>query len=234
MVATFWAMSGDDRICTAAARSVFETAGRLAALAGLVTGGAIIYFTGEAPVGPESQYVLDAVNQVLNRRLTERLREQLGGTYSPSVSATLSRLPVEHYEIAVAFGSSADRADELSDAVFETVRDLIKTGPTEQELHDVAEQQKRARETGLRQNGYWAGMLSTYAQAGWDLSAIAASDPPGGGSALTAAVVQQAARRYFDLANYARFTLVPEKQKAQLQLQSTSVRAREGQGDRSP
>lgn len=183
----------------------------------------IFYFTGEAPVAPGSQYVLDAVNQVLNRRLTERLREELGGTYSPSVSATLSRLPTQHYEIAISFGSAPDRVDELSDVVLDAIRELRERGPTEQELHDVAEQQRRARETGLRKNGYWLGMLSTYAEAGWELESIAMSDPPGGGSSLTAAAVQEAARRYFDFENYARFTLVPEKQKAQISDQSTAT-----------
>lgn len=185
----------------------------------------LLYFTGEAPVTAASQYVLDALNQVLNRRLTERLREQLGGTYSPSVRATLSRFPTQHYEIAVAFGSAPDRVDELTQAVLDVIRDLQRTGPTAQELHDVAAQQRRARETGLRQNGYWLGMLATYAEAGWDLKSIAATEPPGGGGALTADVITRAAQRYFKLDNYAQFSRVPEKQQLTPERQPAAARA---------
>jgi zinc protease len=170
-----------------------------------------IFFTGEAPVTPESRYLFDAVSQVLERRLTERLREQLGASYAASVNGTLNRYPTEHYEIAVGFGSAPDRADELSAAVLDAIRELRESGPTERELHDVAEQQKRAREIGLRQNGYWLDMLSTYAEAGWTLASIGESDPPGGGPALTLTSVRDAARRYLGLDNHAIFTLIPDR-----------------------
>jgi zinc protease len=171
----------------------------------------VIFFTGEAPVTRESRYVLDAVNQVLGRRLTERLREELGGSYSPSVSATLGRFPSENYEITIGFGSAPDRADELTAAVLDAIRGLRESGPTARELHDVEEQQKRAREIGVRRNEYWLNTISMYAEAGWDLRGIGDRDPSGEGVELTVTGVRDAARRYLNIDNYAIFTLMPER-----------------------
>ena len=169
----------------------------------------VLYFTGKAPITPETQYILDGANVVLQRRLTERLREQLGGTYSASVRASLSRYPDDHYEVAISFGSAPERIDELTAAVLAEITDLQKVGPTPQEVHDVAAQQERSRETALRQNSYWLGTLASYAMSGWDISGLDAVEPPGGGKALTAQVIQRAAREYFNLENYVVISRVP-------------------------
>ncbi|HEU4643678.1 MAG TPA: insulinase family protein [Gemmatimonadaceae bacterium] len=168
-----------------------------------------LYFTGTAPVTPEREYVLNALAQVLQRRLTERLREEMGGTYSPSVGTALTTHPLTRYEITVAFGSAPERVDELTRAVLATIHDLQQKGPTAQEVHDVAEQQERGRETGLRQNGYWLSMLASYAREGWDFASIAAPQPPGGGQALTADAIQRAAKEYLTSDNYVQLSLAP-------------------------
>ncbi|HEX6535316.1 MAG TPA: insulinase family protein [Gemmatimonadaceae bacterium] len=168
-----------------------------------------LYFTGSAPVTPEREYVLDAMGQVLQRRLTERLREQMGGTYSPSVRTALTTRPVARYEISIGFGSAPERVGELTNAVLAVIHDLQRTGPTERELHDVAEAQERARQTGLRQNGYWLSMLSTYDREGWPLASIARAEPPGGGGSLTADAIRDAARDYLSAKNYVEISLAP-------------------------
>jgi zinc protease len=168
-----------------------------------------LVFTGEAPITLESRSHLDALIRVFQRRLTERLREQLGGTYSPGVSAGVSRFPVPRYEVSVSFGSAPERVDDLVAATLEIMRDLRERGPTANEVHDAAEAQRRQRETALRENGYWLNMLVLHDDEGWDFASIAQPEPPGGGRALSAAVIQDAARRYLGASNYVQVTLVP-------------------------
>jgi zinc protease len=169
-----------------------------------------LIFTGSATVTPEKQYELDALSELLERRLTERLREKLGGTYSPSVSTSMSTRPIARYELAIGFGSAPERVDELVTATLDVVKEIQASGPTAQELHDVAEAQRRSRETGLKQNGYWLGMISSYAQENWDFAKLAATEPPGGGSSLTAARLTEAAKTYLDLGNYVQVSLFPQ------------------------
>jgi zinc protease len=167
-------------------------------------------FTGTAAnVTPAAHYELDALEQLLDRRLTDRLREALGGTYSPSVSGSLWSRPTARYELSIGFGSAPERVDELVGATLEVIEALRRDGPTAQELHDIAEAQRRSRETGLKQNGYWLGMLTSYVQESWEFASLAADQPPGGGTSLTAARLTEAARRYLDLSNYVLVTLYP-------------------------
>ena len=92
--------------------------------------------------------------QVLEIRLRESLREDLGGTYSVSASANYSKIPREEYTITIGFGCSPDRTDELIKGVFKEIEQLKTNGPTDKQVADVKETFLRDQETNMKQNGY--------------------------------------------------------------------------------
>ena len=54
------------------------------------------------------------VADVLELRLRELLREDLGGTYHVSVDGSVSRYPGERYRIDLGFGCDPGRVEELT------------------------------------------------------------------------------------------------------------------------
>jgi zinc protease len=153
--------------------------------------------------------LMRALTELVQIKLNETLREQLGGTYSPSVGGGCSRVPKQEYQISVTFGSSPENVEKLSRSAFAVI-DTIKTkGPSQADVDKVKEQLLRTREVETKQNNYWVGNIGARDQAGEDLAGL--------GSLydemvkrLTPAQVQAAAKQYFDMANYARFVLLPE------------------------
>ena len=73
----------------------------------------------------------------------------------------------------------------------------------------VKEIQRRQHEVNLKQNGWWLNSLRFSYVNGGDPQGILRY--PGLVDSLTAAAIQQAARKYFDMNNYVKVVLLPEK-----------------------
>lgn len=167
-----------------------------------------LIYTGPFTFSRHDVYELQALEDVLQIRLRERLREQLGGTYGVNVSAIPSRFPRARYEIAITFGSAPARVNELVRAARAEL-DSIKTyGPTAADIEKVRETELRERETGLKQNGFWLTVLHSYLYNQWNLDEIPAFMDEV--HALTPNAVRESARRYLDEQNVVEVSLYPE------------------------
>lgn len=167
-------------------------------------------FTGPAEYTPINRFTTRALNELMQMRLNDVLREQLGGTYSPSVGGGISRIPTADYEIAIDYGSSPDNVDKLSKSVLQIIDSVQKFGPTQAEVDKVREQITRAREVEIRTNDYWVSNLVARARAGEDIGGLGAPYDAFLKN-LTPAQLQEAAKKYFNTSNYMKFVLLPEK-----------------------
>jgi zinc protease len=166
-----------------------------------------IVFTGPFEYTTAERYTIRALASALQLRLREVLREGLGGTYSASVSSGYARDPRAEYTFRINFGSGPDRADELIDAVFDEIESFKTVGPTPADVGKVSEMQRRAKETSLRENGYWASQLMLGDRHGLDPRQLTSFSQIEG---VTASAIQAAARRYLRTDNYVLVTLYPE------------------------
>ncbi|HET9425816.1 MAG TPA: insulinase family protein [Gemmatimonadaceae bacterium] len=169
-----------------------------------------IYFSGPAEYTPHNRFMMRAMNELMQMRLNDVLREQLGGTYSPGIGGSISRTPKPEFEIQIQYGSSPENVDRLAKSVMQIIDSVQKHGPTAAEVDKVREQITRAREVEIRTNTYWAGNLVARDRAGEDIAGLGAPyDAFLKG--LTAAQLQEATRKYFNPGSYMKFVLLPEK-----------------------
>jgi zinc protease len=169
-----------------------------------------LLFTGAMSYSQAERMALGALDDVLSIRLRDRIREALGGTYGVEVSTSAQKEPWASYQLAIGFGSSPERADELTAAVLKELEAIKATGPTADELQRVRETDVRELETAEKQNRWWLGTILDAVDRGEDLRAVVSSRRAFY-QALTPQLVQAAAQKYLNTANYARFTLLPEK-----------------------
>ena len=181
-----------------------------------------LFFTGSLDYGDRSQRLgITAMTGVLRTRLREVLREELGGTYSVTVGSTFSWRPEGQYRLSITFGSDPERADELLEAVYGEIERLKGSPPTEDEVNDVREAQRRTWETNQESNSWWLNVLDGRYRYLLDQSdgrypsgdVLLETLPTYGAAleALTPAGIQELALRYFDLDNRVRVTLLPEE-----------------------
>jgi zinc protease len=124
-------------------------------------------FTGAIAVRPDEVHGLRSLSELLQIRLTEALRERLGGTYSPSVNwaCRASRWSL-HAQRAVQL-----RARPRGRAGARHLcrdREDQERGRPEADLNKVREAQRRNAETNLRLNQYWLNNLVSYDTRGWN------------------------------------------------------------------
>jgi zinc protease len=168
-----------------------------------------IVFTGPFDYSVERRLALNAMAHILQGRLLEAIREDLGGTYSISASASAGRIPIGTYSVSIAFGADPKRLDDLLGRVYQEIEKLKTDGPTAKQVADEREALLRDFETGSKQNGFLLGQLMTKYQNNEDPASIWTL--PDLYHKLDAATIQQAAKAYLSGANRVQVTLVPEK-----------------------
>jgi len=168
-----------------------------------------IVFTGPFEYDPSHRTTLRAMSHILQTRLLDSIREELGGTYTISVNGNGQKIPRQEYQVSIQFGGDPQRVDVLLKRVFEEIEKLKTNGPTEQEIADEKEALLREFETSSKQNGFLLGQIAGKYQIGEDVAGI--WDAPELYKKIDAPSVQQAARTYLNTGNYVRVTLVPEK-----------------------
>ena len=149
-----------------------------------------------------------AAASVLNIRLREILREELGGTYGVSVGLSSSP-PIKGYGMMqIQFGSSPDNVDKLVSAAMKEIERLKVEGPSADDVAKVKELERRDLETNAKQNSYWLGSMQTVHMYGWDPAGIARRDQRT--EKLTQENIKEMFKKYFPTDRYTLVTLKPE------------------------
>ena len=145
---------------------------------------------------------------ILELRLRDQLREELGGTYSVGVDYSNTQPQTGYGMMRVEFGSAPENVDKLGQVVLEEAAKLRTNGPSADEVKKIQEMERRDLETSLRQNAYWLNSLQTVHLLGWDPRRIAARMERTG--TLTRENIHAAFKKYFPENRYTVVTLMPE------------------------
>jgi zinc protease len=151
---------------------------------------------------------LRAATSVLQMRLRDVLREELGGTYSVGVGYSDTAPQPGFGTTTVQFGSSPENAAKLTTVVMEELDKLRREGPTDAEIQIVKETEKRELETSLKQNGYWLNSLQAQHLLGRDPLRILQRTERA--ETLSKENIHAAFRKYFPPDRHTVVTLMPE------------------------
>ena len=168
-----------------------------------------IIFTGPFDYERRDRHILASLSAVLDMRLRDVLREDLGGTYGVQVGQSSFDEPEESYSFSVAFSADPGRLEELTRAVFEEIEKLQAEPVDAETLAKVKEGQRRSWEDSQTQNGFWLSQIAFTAENEEDFAGI--PDYPQLVDALTAEDIRAAARQYLRRDNYVRVSLYPER-----------------------
>jgi zinc protease len=166
-----------------------------------------LVFTGDLAWSREEAFRLKVLEEYLDLRLREILREEKGGTYGVSVQAEAYRHPVGEYNIGIYFGVSPENAEELSQTALEAIAEMKNTLPLESDAAKIREQNLRQHERLLRENSYWLERLRFDLYHGfpadiasWRLRQI---------ETITPQLIQNLLRTYCNAENLMSVTLMP-------------------------
>jgi zinc protease len=166
----------------------------------------VLSFYGPFEVTRDNDWNLYALTEVIKLRLIDRLRQEMGGTYTPSVQMNVSRLPYPNYSITISFITSPERDDELTSATLAVLDSLQRAPALASDVEKVRLAAMQQREAAPRNDRYWLSTIAEYDEMGWPFDEIGSDETI---RHWTAADVQSTAKKYLNLAAYARFDLLP-------------------------
>ena len=169
----------------------------------------VISFFADPSFDPVEQEHVIAATEVLETKLRDSLREDLGQTYTVSVG--LQQSPPQRGDgyISVSFGAAPENINTMTERVLQEIKKLQTDGPSTELVANAKEGAKRDYETALKQNAYWLRRLQSVHLLGRDPKEIVSRAQRI--DAVTPAAVQEVFRKYFPLDRFTAVTLLPEK-----------------------
>jgi zinc protease len=168
-----------------------------------------LQFNGTFNYTEEERVNLDALSEVLDIKLTEKLREEAAGVYSPSISASYDKLPAPRYNLTISFGCSPANAEKLVKIALDEIEKIKANGPETVDVEKVKAEEKRSVELQVKENGFWNSYLADQYFDGEDLNFINRYSKELIDQ-ISVASVKKAANQFLG-DNFAKFVLLPEK-----------------------
>lgn len=169
-----------------------------------------LVFSGDYDFNPENNLQVDALNEILNIKLIERLREKEGGVYAPGVRANMVKIPNQRYSIIVYFGCAPANVEKLINATMEEINKIKQNGPEAVDIQKFVAEESRSTEVQLKENTFWAAHLAASTQNGEDPDAVLHHIKDL--NKVTVQSVKEAANKYLSGNNLIKLILLPEKQ----------------------
>jgi zinc protease len=173
----------------------------------------VITFFADTGLEELETHRLQAATEVLEIRLRDLLREQLGGTYAVGVSYSNTSPQPGYGVTSVQFGSAPENMTSLTAAVMTEIDRLRREGPSAEDVRAVKEAEKNDLQTAMRQNGYWLNSLQSMHVLGRDPTRILLRSERA--DLLTQDNVHAALRKYFPDERHTEVTLMPETREPQ-------------------
>ena len=168
-----------------------------------------LVFSGPYDYNDSNNLQLDALTEALNIKLIERLREKEGGTYSPGVRVSHTKLPDGRYSITVYFGCAPANVDKLIAATMDEISKIKQNGPEAGDIQKFAAESTRSIEVELKENSFWESHLTSSSQN--QENPDEALKWINNLKQVNVQTVKDAANKYLDEKNMIKLILLPEK-----------------------
>jgi zinc protease len=167
-----------------------------------------LVMSGEYKYSPEANTQLNALSEILQFRITDRLREKEGGTYSPSVRVSYNKFPANRYAFTIQFTCAPANVDKLIAATKEEMNKLKTEGVTDVDITKFNTEETRQLELQMNDNSFWLSFLSKQYENGDD--PLVVMKYPELIKGVTTTSVKAAANLYLNENNFIKLVLTPE------------------------
>jgi zinc protease len=167
-----------------------------------------IVFSGPFVYNDANLLALRTMAMVLQGRLFDTIRQQLGGTYSIEVEPLTQKVPRSEYSVRIQWACDPARVETLVQRVFDEI-DFVKRS-TGLQMDRIRTALSRDYDENSQDNGYLLNQIVRRYDDGNPDDVASVFNVPDQIGALTAGQIRQAAQTYLDTENYVRVTLMPE------------------------
>ncbi|WP_028663749.1 M16 family metallopeptidase [Runella zeae] len=170
---------------------------------------ATFVFSGDYDYNDDNNWQLDALEEILNIKLIEVIREKESGVYGIGARASYSKIPAPRYSLRIGYGTGPDRVEELGVKTLAVIDEIKKNGATQADIDKFKAETRRATEVQMKENGFWQNQLIDAYTKGEDPKHLL--DWEKQLDKITVASTKAAANKYLSTDNFIKVVLLPEK-----------------------
>lgn len=130
------------------------------------------YYGNIASFDDKENMAYGLLSDILQMKTTEVLREQLGATYSPRVSGSMSRSPLLEFNLSLSVSAAPENVEKLTAAFDALIKKVAAGDINDDDMLKAKEQRKKTMETQQKTNGYWSSVIEQQDQFGYNPSII--------------------------------------------------------------
>ena len=165
-------------------------------------------WSGDYQATPDSETQVEALSEVLEIKLIEKLREEESGVYGVGVSGSVAKIPAKQYSFRIAFQCAPENVEKLVKRTMAEIQKVKDSGAETGDIEKFKIETKRQTETQLRDNGFWLGYLQGQYQDNEDVKEVLKENEML--KKVTVESTKMAAKKYFS-ENMIKVILLPEK-----------------------
>jgi zinc protease len=169
----------------------------------------ILVFSGLFDYTFANDVKLEALKETIEIRLIERLREEEGGVYSPSIRSETSKLPQGRFNLTISFGCAPQNVEKLITSTIDEVNKIKSNGPLPVNLDKYKAETQRSIELQLKSNNFWQNYIVGQIQNKEPLDAV--NEYSEEVNHITTEDIRAMANKCLSGKNFIRLVLLPEK-----------------------
>ncbi|RKR82931.1 zinc protease [Mucilaginibacter gracilis] len=151
---------------------------------------------------------MEALKEVIQIRLLERLREDESGVYSPNTRINITKYPTSKYSLTISLGCAPQNVEKLIASTLDEINKLKNDGPLAVNMEKFKAENSRGMETQLETNGFWLNYVLAQLQNNEDVNQVDGYFTQL--KSITPSDIKEMAAQYLSGKNYIRLVLLPE------------------------
>jgi zinc protease len=169
----------------------------------------IISWTGPTKYSAELNFHANALSEILNIRVIEKMREEMSGIYGGGFNCAINQRPYENFSASLNFPCGPENVDKLIAAALAEVETIKNNGPKEEDLAKIKQQWMEQHRERVKTNNYWLGELHNIQLFKADANRLLNYEQAV--AELSIKDIQEVAKIIFSSPNRATAILYPEK-----------------------
>jgi zinc protease len=169
-----------------------------------------IVFSGPFEYDDPHTLALRTMTRVLESRLFDTIRQELGGTYSITADPDIEKFPRPEYIVRIDWTCDPAQTDTLVRRVFDEIAYLKARPLSAMQMTLIRENLLRDFERNSQDNGYFLNEIARRYEYGETANLADIANLPDRIKMLTGAQIYEAAQSYLDTDRYVKVILMPE------------------------
>lgn len=153
-----------------------------------------ILINGETKYDANEVLPMQFLGEILNIKLTEKLREAESGVYTVRSNGSVSKVPYGSFSFSISFPCGPENAEKLTQSALAEMEKLVANGPEEKDVLKVKETNLLDYKKNSKENKYWMSNFTKSFTNSGNLEDILKYEE--NVNAVTAKQIQEVAKKY--------------------------------------